>query len=97
VASAVRAWIYLGYWPRYHHPSPLTLARELGPWSEVLETTAMALVIALLAGSTIACLRRLVPKRWWLTAAAVLWPLAWLAVYLLARTDPGGVLDWGFN
>lgn len=96
-ASAVHAWIHLGYWPRYHDPRPEILARDLGPQSEALATTAMAVVIALLAGLTIACLRRLVPKRWWLTAAAILWPLAWLAVYLLARSDPGGVLDWGFN
>jgi hypothetical protein len=97
VASAARAWLYLGHWPRYHDPRPNTLPHKFGPLPEVVEITAMPVVIALLVWLTIACLRRLVPKRWWLTAAAILWPLAWLAVYLLARSDPGGVLDWGFN
>ncbi len=57
----------------------------------------MAVAIALLVCLTIACFRRLVPKRWWLTAAAILWPLAWLAVYLLGRSDPGGFIDWAFS
>jgi hypothetical protein len=57
----------------------------------------MVVVIALLVWLTIVCFRRLVPKRWWLTAAAILWPLAWLALYVLARSDPGGVLDWAFS
>jgi hypothetical protein len=97
VTSAARAWLYLGYWPCYHHPSPQTLPAELGPLTEVLETAAMVVVIALLVWLTIVCFRRLVPKRWWLTAAAILWPLAWLALYVLARSDPGGVLDWAFS
>src|SRR5262245_46170582 len=97
VARAIRAHWYLGYWPQYERPDPNSLPQSFGPVPEWVDGVAGLAALATLAAFSLFIIRSTVRPRLWFAAAALLWPVAWLAIYGVLVLDPGGVAEWAFD
>lgn len=97
VVAAIRVWLWQGFWPHYGHPDPKDLPQHFGPIPEWVEyAVPLAAVVALVAIS-IWAMRHALPKRWWLWASLLVWPLAWAAAFAVMLADPGGIFEWFFD
>src|SRR5258708_58275 len=50
LAAAVRARLYLGFWPSYDHPDPKQIPQDAGPIPEWIENAVPVLTLAVLIG-----------------------------------------------
>ncbi|MFY9823450.1 MAG: hypothetical protein WAM82_18865 [Thermoanaerobaculia bacterium] len=97
LVAALRARLYLGFWPSYDRPDPKQIPLDAGPLPEWVEPAAALLVLAALAGVSMIVMARRVPKRWWLWTAVAVWLLAWGCAYGILRWDPWGFIDWALD
>ena len=91
---AYRASLYLGRWPYYGHPDPKDLLAGFHPPSQLLAylIPVAALVLSAIVPGLV--IFRRVRRRWWLYVAVGVVMLIWIASFVIAFLNPGGVIEW---